>query len=458
MNRLHYNFIICFGCLGFLTMEKSHAQSFKLMRFDEDYSTWKDSSKTFYHSLKYIPTGKQSYLSLGGEARAEFVYFDNEDWGRLGIGTNPFLLQRYDFYGDWHLNNRWRIFGQVRSAWESGRKNGARMIDEDKFNVQNLFIDYKFIDKNKRTLTGRVGRQELDYGSGRLISVREGPNLRLYFDGIKLAYFSPQLRVDAFVMAADTVNTGALDNKSSKQANLWGLYGNWIIPKSGNVEFYYIGIRRDNSVFVEGVANERRQTVGARYYKYGGGFIYNFEGAYQFGHFGKGKISAWTGAAEFGYNFDQVKGSPTISVRNDYISGDAHAGDGKLQTFNPIYPKGGYFGFNPQIGPVNLIDIHPYASYSPTAKLMLQGDIVFNWRYSLGDGIYRPSGTLNLNLVDSKKRYIGTAYLASATYAMTKKIALNMGVQYFKTGNYIDDVIPNHKNGLFINTRLTFKF
>lgn len=27
---------------------------FKLMRFDEDYATYKDSAKTFYNSIKYL--------------------------------------------------------------------------------------------------------------------------------------------------------------------------------------------------------------------------------------------------------------------------------------------------------------------------------------------------------------------------------------------------------------------
>ena len=121
-----------------------------------------------------------------------------------------------------------------------------------------------------------------------------------------------------------------------------------------------------------------------------GGFIYNIEAAYQFGKFGKGNISAWTGSVDIGYLFENIKGKPTINLRNDYISGDSQKGDGKLQTFNPIYPKGGYFGFSPQIGPVNLIDIHPYATYNITDNMTAQADVVLNWRYSLQDGIYRP--------------------------------------------------------------------
>ncbi len=163
---------------------------FKLMRFDEDYTSYKDSAKTFYNSIKYIPLteNNKNYLSLGGEARLEFVDFNNEDWGRMDIGSNPFLIQRYNVHADLHLGSRVRIFGQVRSAWENGRKNGPRPIDEDHLNIQNLFIDIDVLKNEKEKLTVRAGRQELDYGSGRLISVREGPNLRLYFDGLKFMY------------------------------------------------------------------------------------------------------------------------------------------------------------------------------------------------------------------------------------------------------------------------------
>ncbi|KUY17509.1 hypothetical protein BAZ12_01150 [Elizabethkingia miricola] len=434
--------------------------AFKLMRYDEDYSFLKDSARSFYNSVKYMPVTKDKkvFLSLGGEARAEFVDFNNEDWGRLGIGSNPFLLQRYSVHADLHLGKRVRIFGQLRSAWESGRKNGPRIIDEDHLNIQNLFIDVDIIKNQKSSLTLRAGRQEMNYGSGRLISVREGPNLRLYFDGAKLMYKKGNFSSDVFVMADSRVGTGAFDNHSTKKINLWGSYNTFIFPKSGNLELYYIGIHRDNVAFEDGLSDENRHTAGARFWRYGGGFIYNIEAAYQFGRFGKGNISAWTGSVDIGYMFENIKGKPTINLRNDYISGDSQKGDGKLQTFNPIYPKGGYFGFSPQIGPVNLIDIHPYITCNITDNMIAQADVVLNWRYSLQDGIYRPSGSLNLPSSNSQKRYIGTAFLGSITYNINRFLSSTTGVQYFKTGGFINDVIPDHKDGLFINTKFVFKF
>ena len=457
MKKLYYLFIM--SCL-FPPVTHLNAQSFKLLRYDENYEYLKDSTRNFYEDLKYFPLSadKSIYTTVGGEARYEYVDFNNEDWGRLNTGHNNFLLQRYDLHLDLHLTKRFRIFAQLRSALQDGRKNGSRPIDEDHLNVQNLFIDALVWQKESKSLIIRAGRQEIDYGSGRLISVREGPNARLYFTGGKIMYNSPTLSTDAFVMMADTTYVGNFDNKPSKQINLWGIYSKLIIPKAGNLDFYYIGIKRDLSVFEEGIQNETRHTVGLRLWKYGGGFIYNLEGAYQFGKFGNGNINAWTGSIDLGYSFENTKFKPTINLRNDYISGDKQAGDGKLQTFNPIYPKGGYFGFSPQVGPVNLIDLHPYGTMDLLAKLKLQLDVVFNWRYSLNDGVYRPSGNFNLPGSTSQKRYIGTAYLTSLVYSLNKFTTLNTGIQYFKTGAFVDDIIPDSKNGLFINARLGFKF
>ncbi|WP_248933261.1 alginate export family protein [Sphingobacterium siyangense] len=438
----------------------SKGQTYKLMRFEEDYSALADSTRHGYQKLKYSPltADRKLWLSMGGEARLEYVDFNNEDWGRVKLGHNNFLLQRYSLHADLHFGTRLRLFTQLRSALQHGRKNGSRQIDEDQLNVQNLFIDGTLFKQNDKSVLIRLGRQELDYGSGRLISVGEGPNARRYFTGAKLAYNSSKVNIEAFAMTADTIRPGIFDNKPSKQVNLWGAYGKFIIPQQANLDLYYIGIYRDRSAFEEGIAQETRHTIGTRIWKYGGGFIYNLEGAYQFGSFGQGKISAWTASVDIGYLFENTVLKPSINLRNDYISGDKKAGDGNLQTFNPIYPKGGYFGFSPQIGPVNLIDIHPYATLDLLPKLKMQVDVVFNWRHTLQDGLYRPSGSFNLPGSASRKRYIGTAYLANFTYAASKQLSLVTGIQYFKTGAFIEDIISTPKNGIFINSRIAFKF
>lgn len=435
------------------------AQGFKLMSYDEDYSALKDSVRNWYQDLKFLPLSrdKQTYLSFGGEVRTEYGGKFNEDWIDQQ-GYNASLLRRYAAHADFHFNPRFRIFAQLNSALENGSKYGPAPVDEDQLVVENLFAEWVILQTEKQQLSLRVGRQEINYGSGRLISVREGTTARQYFTGAKLRYTRQKLVVDAFVLAADEVNPGVFDNHTNHQANLWGAYANLNIPKGGNFDFYYLGIRRDSAGFEEGRAKEIRHTLATRYWKNGGGFIYNLEAAYQFGHFGTGNISAWTAAIDFGYTFENLKFKPSLNLRNDYISGDKKAGDGNLQTFNPLYPKGGYFGFNPLIGPSNLIDLHPYLILSLSNRLSVQTDLVFNWRYSLQDGLYRPSGNFNTAGAGSAKRYIGTTYLLSADYTFNQFVTLSCGGQYFQPGSFIRSLIPATANSTYFNLQLSFKF
>jgi hypothetical protein len=341
---------------------------------------------------------------------------------------------------------------------ENGNKFGPAPVDEDRLNVQNLFIDLVTWQRKDHNLSFRFGRQELDYGSGRLISVSEGTNARRYFTGVKAMYHSPSFGLDVLGMADDEVQPGMFDNKTLKQVNLWGIYSWLIIPAGGNFDFYYLGAYHEAVTYPEAIANETRHTLAVRYWKYGGGFIYNLEAAYQFGKFGPGNISAWTTAVDIGYMFEKTRFKPTINLRNDYISGDQKKGDGNLQTFNPLYPRGGYFGFNPRIGPANLIDVHPYGTLEFTNRLSLQWDAVFNWRYSLEDGIYTPSGKIFLEGNGNRKRYTGTTWLLGMEYGFSKFIRLSMGAQYFQAGAFIKEQISEASDSKYLNAQVTFKF
>ncbi|PJR04061.1 alginate export family protein [Avrilella dinanensis] len=452
------NLIVLLGML--LITQFAKGQKNKLMRYDEDYSGLKDSTRIFYNKIKYtqLSGNKQIYLSLGGEARGELNYAMNEDWGEINIRRDIFFLQRYNLHADLHIGDHIRIFGQLRSGLEDGRKTGPRRIDEDKLNVQNLFVDFVPYKETDKSLTLRLGRQELRYGSGRLIDAREGPNLRLYFDGAKAAYSSPNLKIDAFVMADAVVNTGVFDNTSTRKPNLWGIYNTYITPKGLNFDLYYLGINRKNARFDAGVADELRHTLGVRFWRNGIGFVYNFEAGYQFGSFGSDNINGLALSSEIGYVFKHITGLPALKLKSDYISGDKNSNDGKLGTLNALYPNGGYFGMNPQAGPANLMSIHPNLNWNPAKNVTLTLDVVFNWRNSLNDGVYGPSGSLRLSSSSSKERYIGTAYMTTFSWDINDFLSYNIGVQYFKTGSFINDVIPTHKDGFFVGSVIGFKF
>jgi len=434
------------------------AQSFMLLRFDEDYSQLRDSSSKLYHKLKFLPLagGKRAYLSFGGEFRQEFGGKIDEDWLQ-DQGYNYSILQRYSLHTAIHVSSRLKFFVQLNSAVEEGNKYGSGPTDEDRLNVQNLFGEYKFLKDTLHQLSFRLGRQEMDYGSGRLISVRDGNTTRQYFTGTKLCYSAPDFALDAFVMNADEVQSGLFDNRSSG-AKLWGAYSNFKFHNAEHLDLYYLGIKRNQAQFEVGKGREVRHTLAARYWRKGKGFVYNLEAAYQFGTFSEKNISAWTTAIELGYTFEYLMFKPSVNLRNDYVSGDRKLADGTLQTFNPLYPKGGYFGFNPLIGPSNLIDIHPYLLLMITDRLSVQADLIFNWRYAIQDGLYRPGGTFNAAGSGSRHHYIGTTHLLSADYQFNRHIALSCGGQYFALGDFLKDITPHWANAKYFNAQFSFKF
>src|SRR6201995_2803916 len=88
-------------------------------------------------------------------------------------------------YFDVHYGKHFRSFVELKSGLNSYRTGGPRQMDEKKLDFQVAFFEVgKGGDRNG--VKFRAGRQEMEYGSGRLIDVREGPNVRLSFDGFKI--------------------------------------------------------------------------------------------------------------------------------------------------------------------------------------------------------------------------------------------------------------------------------
>jgi hypothetical protein len=112
---------------------------------------------------------------------------------RRGSGTingwspirTSFFLQRYMAHVDAHYGKHFRTFVQLKSGIETFRYGGPRPIDEKRLDFNAGFLDV-CVGAERDWIAFRVGRQELNYGSGRLVAVREGPNVRQSFDGFKI--------------------------------------------------------------------------------------------------------------------------------------------------------------------------------------------------------------------------------------------------------------------------------
>jgi hypothetical protein len=191
------------------------ARIYHLLREDDDWSFLADPAQRqeFWDPIKYIRlrVGRNDwFLSIGGEAREVWEQIGNDNWGQQPF-MNGYFNQRYMLSFDVHYGKHVRTFLELKSGLNSFRIGGPRPIDEKKLDFQVGFIELG-TSKGENSFRLRIGRQELEYGSGRLIDVREGPNVRLSFDGFMVKCKIDSWQLDGFVVRPDLDNPGFFDN------------------------------------------------------------------------------------------------------------------------------------------------------------------------------------------------------------------------------------------------------
>ncbi|WP_346840077.1 alginate export family protein [Microbulbifer sp. SAOS-129_SWC] len=439
----------------------------KKLRFDEDYSylraappgvQWPACWK--YIPLRdYIPLRESgdSYLTLGGEVRQRYEYTKNPTFGQDPQDKRGVWLQRYSAFGDLHWNTHLRFFAQLTSALEAGRAEGPSPVDEDKLTWQNAFLDLSTHNSNGSDTTVRLGRQEMVFGSGRLVDVREGPNVRRTFDGGRAFITDEHWRVE-FVAARPRLDrAGVFDDKTNYNQALWGIYG--VLQKPlrypGNLDLYYLGNQNDDSTYVQGTEHEDRHSLGARFWGESGSWNWNWEALYQFGRFGSDDINAWTLATETTYHWQDVRWQPSVKLSINIASGDDNPNDRKLGTFNPLYPRGNYFSEAAVFGPRNFYNFHTFLNLQPNRALALTADLDFFWRLETEDGLYSPSGQIIRGPDDSDAHFAAITLSLTAEYTVCRGLVLTAIHTFDKPERFIRETGPSDDLGF---TELTMQY
>lgn len=431
----------------------SDAQTFKLLRYHDDLSSLPhDSLKTRYEKFKLTPLGKKGYASQGGEVRYLAQNYVNEDWGDGPVREYTAFYSRFLFHSDVRVNQSLRFFAQLNSTFASGRVTPIRRIDENRFSVHQLFADIRI----SNTITLRAGRQELLYGSQRLVAVREGPNNRLNFDAAKLIMQQHNTSVDLFYSAPVQQRLSVLDDEINREEALWGVY---VVQKSvpilKNIDLYYLGLNRDRAAFDAGIGRELRHSIGTRWWNKAARWDYDFEAVYQFGGFSAGRIRAWTASLHANYQLTNGKKPFWVGLKTEIISGDKNRADDQLNTFNPLYPRGAYFGLAALIGPANLVDVHPGVKWQVWQNVTLSADLDLFWRHTLSDGIYGPNVALIFSGENTRVRLIGEQVGINAEITPNKHLSIVPEFTWFHAGPYLREVSMG--NDVFFSA-LTLQF
>ncbi len=444
--------VIFSACLVVATQMAQAAEdrrtSFKKLRFEEDYSYLRNPANRTdaLDRFKFIPLNQSgsSYLSLGGEMRQRYAYTSNPSFGAAPQDKAGVWLQRFVVQGDVRVGPNFRLFGQLYSALEAGRKGGASPVDENKLELQNAFFEVRFPPSQAISLRFRGGRQELQLGSGRLVDVREGPNVRRTFDAGRFIFEVPDWRIDALAARPRQSLPGVFDDNANKDQTLWGIYatgGKNVLP-AGQLDLYYLGFKNDTGAFEQATAKEVRHSLGVRWWGKLERWDFNWEAIYQFGKFGSGNISAWTLASNTGYTWSDLSWRPRLALSTNIASGDKDAGDNRLGTFNALFPRGNYFSQAAVLGPRNFYNINPSISVTPAPDWSLSAELNFFWRLQKQDGVYGPGGQLLRAAGGSNERFVGSALSLTADWELSRNLSFSGVYSHFFPGAFIKQTGP----------------
>lgn len=378
------------------------------------------------------PCGDTACVRFGGTMRQRYERVRNVDWGRGPADADGYLLQRYMLHADARVD-RWRLFAQLTSNHVTGRSGGPRPVDEDRLDLHQAFLDLPLA-----LASLRVGRQELTLGSERLVSVRDGTNVRATFDGVRALASANAWTLDVFALAPVQTVAGSFDNRVSGPQRFWGAHATRGAATSRmGTDLYYLGIRRERARFEQGIDREVRHTLGARAFGRAGRSDYDIELVEQWGRFGAGRISAWTIASNVGYTTGVLWRPARFGLKADVTSGDSDPSDATLQTFNPLFPRGGYFGAASLIGPQNHVDIHPSVDVFATSRLTVGADWDFFCRESLADGQYAISGALQVPANGDRSRRVGNQLSGTLTFRIDRRASVFANYGHFFAGPFL---------------------
>jgi hypothetical protein len=429
---------------------------------DEDWSFLRDPAKRadFWDPLKYISLSKPGwYVTLGGEARLSPQGLRVRGDEKTPSTIDNYFLQRYLLAADFHLGPRFRIFTEMQSGIINGRINSPRPNDKDLLEFHQCFFAYRSVESRARRLSVRIGRQELNIGSGRLISPSQGLNVKRSFDGLTVRFTSKQWAVEGGAARLVRIRPGVFDDPPDTALEFWGVSAarrNLVLAGS-QLSLYYLGISQQLAIYAQGIGPEQRHTFGARWSGKRRRLDYNYDVIGQWGQFRGASIGAWAVSTDTGYSLKLWRFPARAGVTANSASGDRDPADPQLGSFNPLFPGNSYSGLVGLLGPTNLTDFTPSLKVPLRRDLIVAFEMPFYFRTSARDGVYSIDQRLLLRGQSNTARRVGANPGVIVSWQVGRHVTLLGAITRFQSGGFLQDTFLRNGFG-FYSIAGTYRF
>jgi hypothetical protein len=377
--------------------------------------------------LKQIEPVPGFRTDIGGEFRWQGKIENNS---RLSGQDNSYNLYRTRL----HANARFeefRVFVEGIDALSTNEDLPPLVIDENRTDLLNFFGEIRIWGDEHRELLFRAGREELLFGGERLVSPLDWANTRRTFDEVAhLLYRGSNWNIDAFWSRPVIPDVHHFDHGQQDQ-QFTGIYATYRGHQEHTLDVYFLSLLESSSgssgrAGVPG--NSETHTLGSRWRGNWGEWLGEVEGAYQFGRSADLERSAGMMTVGVGRRFSEWWLQPELWLYFDWASGDRDPTDGRLNTFNQLFPLGHkYFGFLDLVGRQNIMDPNLLIMLQPHERVKLLAWYHYFSLDSTRDGLYNAAGAQTRSRLDGTA---GSDVGSEIDLLLDLKLHTHMGWQF----------------------------
>jgi hypothetical protein len=373
-------------------------------------------------------------FTLGYRARMESFSAGNFQAGN----SDSYLLTRFRLGMLFKPASWFRVYTELQDATAFWKNPPVAPPYQSTWDLRRGYIDLGDIEQSR--VAFRVGRQDLNFGYGRVLGTSYWRNVSRGYDAAMAVLNWDWLRLNIFTASPVVALPNGLSHHQAGN-DINGIYSSLkeLVPQAV-IEPYVLWHLQPGISTEEGtLAKMNEKTFGLRWAGTASQFDYDAETAGQTGNIGPDEIRAWAWSAIAGYSLQPLHRTLRFFVKYDFASGDRNSKDGVHGTFDQLYPNiHDHHGLADQIAWQNL------KSFRSGLKLSLRRNWVaataFNgwWLASATDAFYNSSGAIVARDIRGLSgTHIGNEYDWQTSYRVDRDLELGFGIGYVRSGEFL---------------------
>jgi hypothetical protein len=395
-----------------------------------------DTPSATYSPLSYVNQELPSWICFTAGYRARIEGYNAANF--LANSADSYLITRFRF-GTLIRPTKWlRVYAEVQDATVYWKNQPLAPPYQSTWDLRRAYVDLGDTERDHFSL--RVGRQDLNFGDGRLVGTSYWRNASRGYDAAMLFSNWRYVRISAFSASQVVVGDNGLSHHQPGN-NLHGIDAKFDRLARGAVVEPYVFWRLTPGMKSEEAVTSKldKKTVGVRWAGVVRRFDYDAEVAMQTGHVGADSIRTWAATAIAGYRFTSLRTQPRIFGEYGFASGDQNPKDGKRGTFDQLYPNvHDHHGLADQLAWQNLREVRAGVRISLRRNWTIAA--IYNdwWLANATDAFYNSSGSVIAR--DAKGlsgTHIGEEYDAETSYRVNRQLEFGAGIGRILPGGFL---------------------